>query len=228
MTMHFFNLPYELRQQIYSELFGRAVARFDGGRQDSTITDEPCLFPASTDQCFRNERSAQILRTCKAVYHEAQSLLYQQTSFVVSCTAFAGRLPTHFSAGQPFIPYIKTLRFQLVSDMLRYYNPQDMRMTRADLEGVTELQLLLQAENWKKLFCGTWHAEKQFVEDREAIVGYARLLGDLMTDGQHHPVTIVGDQKHLSRGRMMLRLVKGGVVLGPHEALLEQWLKSAD
>lgn len=100
-------------------------------------------------------------------------------------------------------------------------------MTKDDFEGLTELQLLIQAENWKRIFCGTWQAEKEFIEDRETILEYVKSLRDLMTAGQR-PVAIIGDQKHLSRGRMMLRLVKGDVVLGPNEVLLEQWISFED
>lgn len=104
--------------------------------------------------------------------------------------------------------------------MLKRHDPQEIRITKDDLGGLSELQLFIQAENWKGLACGSWRDEKIYAKDREAIIEYAKSLRSIMTDGGSC-VALVGNERHLSRGRIFLRLIRGSAVLGPDETLLE-------
>jgi len=211
--MQFLQLPYEIRLNIYSQLFGEGIALVDGGRQDSGNEAEfPSFLPSMTCAEFSQERSGQMLRTCKAILAEARPILYQHTTFRSTFQAYAGKLPTRMTNGNSIFPYVRHLQWQLRCDMLKRYNPAAVEISACDVGGLQSLLLVCQTETWNSSFCGTGTDRDVYVGGREHFLDFAKLLQSKMNSSPK-PVTLLENFAHLSRGRIMLRLVRGKYVL---------------
>lgn len=213
--MTLFQLPLEIRLSIYSELFGNGIAHVDGGRQDIGVEAEsPNMLPAITQSPRLQQRSAQLLRTCKAVLAEARPVLYENTIFRTSYQAFAGRLPVKMTNGNLCYPYVRHLEWSLDCDILKKFIDRDVCIRENDARYLQTVQLTCQAENWKGSFCGEWCDREMFVQGRQQVTDFAKLLQASMS-GESTPVNLVEDTRFLSRGRVVLRLSKGGRAVGP-------------
>jgi len=207
--MTFLQLPLEIRLDIYSHLFGDVVAHVDGGRQDTgTEAEAPSIFAKPGSQLRRQQRSAQLLRTCKTILVEARPILYQHTVFRINFQAFAGRLPVKMTAENPSYPHVRHLEWSLSCDMLKRYDPTDIHIDDDEARHLQSLQLTCQAENWKGSFCGEWCDREVFVRGRQQVIDFAKVLQSKM-DSSARPVTLVEDVKYLSRGRVVTRLFRG-------------------
>lgn len=206
--MGFLELPLEIRLEIYSHLFGDVVAYVEGGRQDTgTEAGAPSILPIPASQPRRQQRSAQLLRTCKTILAEAQPILYQHTIFRTNFQAFAGRLPIQMTSGHPSYAHIQHLEWSLSCDMLKKFDATDVHISESDAYHLQTLQLTCQAENWKGSFCGEWCDREMFIRGRKQVVDFAKLLQSKMGGAQ--PVTLVEDVKYLARGRVVVRLFRG-------------------
>ena len=213
--MAFLQLPLELRLEIYSHLFGDVVAHVEGGRQDTgTEAEAPSILAKSGNHLRRQQRSAQLLRTCKTILAEARPILYQHTIFRVNFQAFAGRLPVKMSAGNPSYQHVRHLEWSLSCDMLKRYDATDVQIDDKEARNLQSLQLTCQAENWKGSFCGEWCDREIFIRGRQQVIDFAKLLQSKMSSSTR-PVTLVEDVKYLSRGRVVTRLFRGSRAIGP-------------
>ncbi|KAK5087317.1 hypothetical protein LTR70_007260 [Exophiala xenobiotica] len=207
--MAFLNLPLEIRLEIYSHLFGDVVAQVDGGRQDTGKESRaPSILPLPEKQLHQRQRSAQLLRTCKAILAEARPTLYQHTIFRINFQAFAGRLPVQMTGGHPSYALIRHLEWSISCDLLKKYEPMDVMISESDMHHLQSLQLTCQVENWRGSFCGEWCDREKFVRGRQQVIDFAKLLRSKM-DSLAKPATLVEDVKYLSRGRVVLRLFRG-------------------
>ncbi|KAJ9661965.1 hypothetical protein H2198_001717, partial [Neophaeococcomyces mojaviensis] len=112
----------------------------------------------------------------------------------------------------PTLPYVRHLQWHLNCDMLKRYNPAALDIDECDTEGLQSVLLVCQAENWKGSFCGAWTDREIFVRGREQLLDFAKLLQSKMNSGAK-PVTLLENSIYLSRGRVVLRLVKGRYAL---------------
>lgn len=213
--MSFFQLPVEIRLNVYSQLFGNGVVYAVCRRQDVGIESEtPSMFSNAVDHSRSQERSAQLLRTCKTILAEARPTLYKNTTFRSSFEAFAGQLPTRVANESTTFPYIMNLEWSLHCDLLKRHNLEEVSLTDDDVRNLQYLQITCQVESWKGSYCGEWTDRKAFVNGRQQVVDFAKLL-QLRMSRSRRRVTLVEDIKYLSRGRVVLRLFVGRRNLGP-------------
>jgi len=213
--MAFLRLPPEIRLEIYSHLFGIVVTHVDGGRQDTgSEAQAPSILPAPVKQLRQQPRSAQLLRTCKTILEEAQPVLYQHTIFRISFQAFAGRLPVQMTAGHPSYAHIRHLEWSLSCDFLKRFDARDVHINERDMAYLQSLQLTCQAEDWKGSFCGEWCDRENFVRGRQQLIDFAKLVHRKMGNSATS-TTLVEDVKYLSRGRVVLKLVRGKSAISP-------------
>lgn len=207
--MSFLHLPVEIRLAIYSELFGDGIAIVDGGRQDTGDESRtPSMLPTVTKRARYQPRSAQILRTCKTILAEARPILYDHTVFRTVFQAFAGRLPVQMTSAHPSFPHVRHLEWQLKCDLLKKYDPTEVRIEPRDTQGLRSIRLICQAENWRDTACGGHCDEEVSVRGRQQVVDFAKLLQTNMASGTKQ-VTIVEDVKHISRGRVEFNIHEG-------------------
>lgn len=218
--MQFLQLPLEIRLNVYSQLFGEGVAFANGGRQD-VVTDAkgPSMLPVMSKPSDALGRGAQLLRTCKVILTEARPLLYKNTVFRSSCYAFAGKLPCQLANNNPTSSHVKHLEWQLNCDLLKRYDASDVHINSLDVQNLQSVQITCQAENWRDAFCGEWRDQESFVNGRQQVVDFAKLLRSKMSDDSRS-ITLVEDIKHLSRGRVVLRLFEGMRYATPNVSIL--------
>lgn len=214
--MSFLRLPYEIRLSIYEDLFGCGVALVDGGRQDTgEEAQNPSMIPTLSTQTRVQQRSAQMLRTCKTILAEARPVLYSHTVFRSTFQAFAGRLPTHLTTGHPSAPEIRHLDWHLSCDLLKKFDPAEVRLCSKDVQSLQTVQLVCQAGNWRDSLCGEWCDRETFVRGRQQVIDFARILRANMANGAKQ-FTLVEDVKYLPRGRVVLRIFRGRKILTDH------------
>ena len=212
--MAFLQLPLEIRVEIYSHLFENAVTYVDGRRQDTgSEATAPSILPIPGKQLRHQQRSAQLLRTCKTILAEARPILYQHTVFRVNFQAFAGRLPVKMSAENPSYRHIRHLEWSLSCDMLKRYDAKDVQIDEEEARHLQSVQLMCQAENWKGSFCGEWCDREIFIRGRQQVIDFAKLQQSKMGTSTR-PVTLVEDVKYLSRGRVVTKLFRGSRAIG--------------
>lgn len=220
--MSFLRLPFEIRLSIYEDLFGRGVAFVDGGRQDTgEEAQNPSMIPALSNQTRVHQRSAQMLRTCKTILAEARPVLYNSTIFRSTFQAFAGRLPVHLTTGHPSAPEVRHLDWQLNCDLLKKFDPAEVRLCPKDTRSLQTVQLVCQAGNWRDSVCGEWCDRDTFVRGRQQVIDFAKILQANMGNGAKH-FTLVEDVKSLPRGRVVLRIFRGKRALTDHVRTLNQ------
>lgn len=219
--MSFLRLPIEIRLSVYEELFGQGVASIDGGRQDTgTESRAPSMIPVATGRVRTQQRSAQILRTCKTILAEARPILYRNTVFKTTFQAFAGRLPVQMTAGHPSASEVRHLDWHLKCDLLKKYDPADVHITPEDVRSLQSIQLVCQAANWREPYCGEWFDRETFVRGRQQVVDFAKVLQTNMKRGTKQ-VTLLEDVRSLPRGRVVLRLFEGRRIPTADELVLE-------
>lgn len=207
--MHLLQLPFEIRLNIYSQLFGRHVAYINAGRQDAgSAINMPTMFPNQLETFYPHGRSAQILRTCKAIFEEALPLLYENTTFRTSFQAFAGRLPSQVADQAITFPFVRRLEWELRCDLLKRHCPEEVVISESDVCNLRFVQLTCQVETWRDSFCGEWVDRESFLRGRQQMIDFAKLLQAKMA-GNERTITLVEDTKHLSRGGIVLRLFDG-------------------
>lgn len=212
--MQFLNLPFEIRLNIYDQLFGEDTAFINSGRQDTGLEAElPSLLPCSIPGPYGRGRSGQVLRTCKEILAESRPVLYQGTLFNSVAHAFAGRLPITFVNSNPSFAHVRHLRWQLECDLLKNYEVAAVKIDEGDVRGLESIELVCQAESWKKSVCSAWIDCDAFNQGRQQVLDFAILLQSKM-NSTSKPVTLLEDTTHISRGRIILKLIKGRYNLG--------------
>lgn len=219
--MSFLGLPLEIRLNIYETLFSQGVALVDGGRQDTGEESRaPSIIPAPTTLVRTQQRSAQMLRTCKTILAEARPVLYNNTLFRTTFQAFAGRLPVQMTTGHPSAPHVRHLDWHLNCDLLKKYDPAEVCLSPTDAQSLQSVQIVCQAGNWRDSICGEWCDRDTFVRGRQQVVDFAKILQANMKTGAKQ-VTLVEDVKFLPRGRVVLRIFQGRKPLAADELILE-------
>lgn len=209
IKMSFLQLPIEIRLNIYSELFGEGIVYIDGGRQDVSVqAKDSCMLPTFDNLSRRQTRSAQLLRTCKMVLDEARPILYRNTIFRTSFQAFAGRLPSRMTSSNPSYAHVRNLEWGLACDILKKYDSDDVQIAKEEVQHLRTIQLVCQSESWRDSFCGEWVDRQTFVRGRQQVIDFAKHLQAKMSN-ERGSVTLVEDCRHLSRGRVVLRLFRG-------------------
>lgn len=209
MTLGLLDLPVEVRLDIYTHVFGKGTATFMNGPQ----TEPPTFMPAQSGIQTSCPRSAQLLRTCRTIFNEAESILYTNTDFCTIAEAFAGKLPTLVSDDKAVGSKVKNLKWQLKCDMMKHFYPEDLQIEAKDLLQLVNLELRCQAENWRQPSCGVWCDQDSFIQGYEEIIGYARSLREQMRQAGQGEVYLTEDQSQLGRGRVILHMQRRTPVL---------------
>lgn len=207
--MSFFRLPIEIRLAIYEELFGQGTTSIHGGRQDTgSESQTPTMLPMPDGRTQTQQRSAQILRTCKTIQAEASPILYTNTLFRTTFQAFAGRLPVQFTASHPSARNVRHLEWDLRCDLLKKYDATEFHITQKDSQALESVQINCQAASWREPVYGESCDRDALVRGRQYVVDFAKALQMNMKMGTRQ-VNLVEDVTSLSRGRVVIRLFRG-------------------
>lgn len=201
---NFFDLPVEIRLDIYKHLFGAGKVILTIGRSDSDS-----LLPAVAKPQTHDPRSSQLLAVCKTILEEARPVLYANTTFHVLSHVFAGKLPSNFTDGAPLAPFVKHLIWQVDCDMMKFVYEEDLKMEPSDLAQLSSLEIRCRAETWRGSFLGESCDRDRFVQGREQTISYAKYLQKQMADN----VNLVEDRTFLGKGCVRLRLGQGRAML---------------
>lgn len=205
---NFFSLPYELRNSIYAEAFGKSNKAILATSRIDSVALLP-LPNKSTDQQYTCPRSGQLLRVCRAIYEEALPVLYSRTTFHVYHQVFAGKLPCSFSeVGHPFGANIRHLIWQVDCDMMKHLYEEDLQLEAKDFANLQTLEIRARAETWRDSFLGEECDRERFVKGREQATQYAIKLKQLMQQDAPDAigVDLVEDRTFLGRGAVLLKL----------------------
>ncbi|ETN37543.1 uncharacterized protein HMPREF1541_07165 [Cyphellophora europaea CBS 101466] len=194
---NFFDLPTEIRLDIYKNVFGTGRVVFSTSRSD---TDS--LLPRAATQPVSCCRSSQLLAVCKTILEEARPILYAGTTFQVVSHVFAGKLPANFSDGALMAPYVRHLVWQVDCDMLKWMYQEDLQIRDSDLTQLSSLEVRCRAESWRDSFLGEHCDRDRFIQGREQAISYARFLQERMANKPQ----LVEDRRLLGRGCVILRL----------------------
>lgn len=220
--MSFFLLPLEIRLTVYEELFGMGIASINGGRQDTgSEAQTPSMLPIVTGQGRSQQRSAQMLRTCKTILAEASPVLYKNTIFRSTFQAFAGRLPVQLTAGHPSAPKVRHLDWELKCDLLKKYDPAELDISREDIQSLQSVQLVCQAASWREPIYGERCDRENLAHGRGQVIDFAKALQQNMRRGTKI-VTLLEDTSTLSRGRVVLKILEGWRALADHVSILSE------
>lgn len=78
-------VPAEVRHELYKWLFAKRVTTMTSIRilqsRATSSTPPEIVYSPDNDMMSRTERSSQILRTCRMIFHEAVVVLYGNTTF---------------------------------------------------------------------------------------------------------------------------------------------------
>jgi hypothetical protein len=198
---HFFDLPVEIRLDIYSLTFGSGKIVLETSRSD---TDS--LLPVAAKAQYRCPRSAQLLATCRTILEEARPILYANITFHVISHVFAGKWPSNFTDGSTIAPFIKHLVWQVDCDMMKLLYEDDLSMKSTDFDGLSSLEIRARAETWRDSFLGEECDRDRFVKGREQSIVYIQHLRRQMT----RKVDLVEDRRLLGKGCVVLRLQPEG------------------
>ena len=197
MTVTFFDLPVELRLDVYRRAFGKGKVIFTTSRSDTDA-----LLPVAVSQQSYSPRSAQLLRVCNTILHEARPVLYSNTTVHILSHVFAGKHPSTFTNGHPIAPYVKHLIWQLDCDMMKHLYPEDVQLQASDLAQLSSVELRCRAETWRHSFLGEECDRDKFVTGREEAIEYARMLQHQMGS----KADLVEDRTFLGNGCVVLKL----------------------
>jgi hypothetical protein len=203
MAVGFLSLPAEIRLRIYGFVFNRAVAVHKVKRRGD---DNYPMLPADVVPLQDTQRGAQLLRVCRTIFSEAQSILYGRTTFHVVVSAFAGRVPSTVTDCHPSIHRIQHLIWQLDCDLLKHFYPDDIHVESKDLSELMTLELRFRADTWRDSFMGEWCDREAFVKGKAGVIEYAQLLQKLMVGKNDQKVSLIENQRELERGRVILKL----------------------
>lgn len=216
--MNFLQLPFEIRVQVYRELFGQGIATVQAGRQDTGHeARRPSLLPARPPTSSYS-RSSQILRTCRTILLEAQPILYDNTIFRTSLEAFAGRLPVQLSNSNPVHEHAQHIEWSLYCDILKRFDENDVQISATDVGKVQTIELSCQAENWINSYSGDLTERQAFLSGRKQMIALAQCLATKMKSTG--PVVLAENSRHVSRGRISLRLCRKRRNLHPDDLIL--------
>ncbi|EXJ66575.1 uncharacterized protein A1O5_10245 [Cladophialophora psammophila CBS 110553] len=213
-----FDLPLEIRLEIYRLVFGRGKAVIQATSED----DSCALLPQLAKFGNHSPRSSQLLRVNKTILLEARPVLYANTVFHVINQAFAGKLPTRISDGHPCASHIKHLIWQLDCDMLKHFYHEDLQLDLAGVGHWSSLEIRCRAETWRNSFLGEWCDREAFIRGRAQMVEYAQVFYHAMSSRKGGGrITFVEDRSQLGRGRIILRLNSGRVGSAQQQSLDE-------
>ncbi|KIW69906.1 hypothetical protein PV04_02223 [Phialophora macrospora] len=202
MAPTFFDLPLEIRLDIYGLIFGSGKAILETKIED----DSGCMVPRSGTIQNHCSRSSQLLRVNRTILLEAQPVLYANTVFHIISRTFAGKLPTRLTDGYPCTPHIRHLIWQLDCDMLKHFYPEDLQIGVSEISQWNSLELRCRADTWRDSFLGEWCDREAFLTGRSQVVDYARTFHDAMSGAGGGSLTLVEDRSQLGRGRIILRI----------------------
>jgi hypothetical protein len=205
MESSLWTLPTEIRLQIYDHVFGSGKIILQTQDEDLSAS----LIPRSATCQNRSPRSSQLLRTSRAILHEARPILYANTTFHVVSHAFAGKLPTRITDGHPSAPYIKHLVYQVDCDLLKHFYHEDLRLDLADVANWSCFEIRCKADTWRDSFMGEWCDREAFVNGRAQVIEYARVFFQAMRDRQESSIALCEDRSQLGRGRVMVNVSQG-------------------
>ena len=125
---------------------------------------------------------AQLLATCQQVYEEAQSVMYDNTTFHIKQQTFAGSLPLQFTAEGSTAPPIKHVIWSLETDILKKTYFEDFQLSPY-WSYLESLELRIKSDNWRM----ARHAERRDQDDekcaptplgrgREKVLEYAQFM----------------------------------------------------
>lgn len=207
--MSFLHLPIEIRLAVYSELFGEGIARVNGGRQDTgTEAQTPSMLPSPNKHGRNQQRSAQLLRTCRTILAEAAPVLYNHTIFQTTFDAFAGRLPVCMTDGNPSFPAVRHLAWHLHCDLLKKYDSTEVHIEPRDTQNLRSIQIVCQAETWRDTTCSEWFERDALIKGRQQVLDFAKALKAKMATGTKQ-FTLIEDTRLLPRGRVVLNIFQG-------------------
>ncbi len=126
-------LAVEVRLNIYDHLFGHKVAVMRENPLPSSHLGNPAsLVYGNPETIYPTQRSAQILRVCRQIYHEACSRLYTNTTFYVHGDIHLASLPRYVDGHNL---RILVLRRKVVDFSGRHY--KDCVTQALDLDEIT-------------------------------------------------------------------------------------------
>ncbi|KAK5239756.1 hypothetical protein LTR40_014275, partial [Exophiala xenobiotica] len=187
MAASLFDLPPEIRLQIYAFTFGWGKVMIEV--QDDE--NKPCLLPRRSVFQTQSSRSSQLLRVSKAILTEARPVLYANTTFHVLNRVFAGKLPIAVTDGHACAPHVKQLIWQVDCDMMKHFYPEDLRLDPEDVSRWSSLELRCRADTWRNSFLGEWCDRETFVKGREQMIAYARVFQDFMNSRTANRVNLI-------------------------------------
>jgi hypothetical protein len=194
---NFFDLPVEIRLNIYTLTFGTGKTILETSRSD---TDS--LLPVAASPQYRCSRSAQLLATCRTILEEARPILYANTTFQVISHVFAGKWPSFFTDGASIAPYVKHLIWQVDCDMMKTVYEDDLKMQTTDFAQLSSLEIRARAETWRDSFLGEHCDRDRFVQGRQQSIKYAKYLQQHMA----RKVDVIEDRRLLGQGCVVLKL----------------------
>lgn len=216
---NFFDLPVEIRLDIYKHVFGVGKIILATSRAD---TDS--LLPAVAKPQTHQPRGAQLLAVCQTILQEARPILYANTTFHVLCHVFAGKLPSTFTDGAPMAPFVRHLIWQVDCDMLKYVYEEDLKMETSDLAQLSSLEIRCRAETWRNSFLGEYCDRERFVQGREQTISYAKYLQRNMVNDAN----LIEDRTFLGKGCVMMRLGKSKAVVSNNVSVVDADYESAN
>jgi len=195
-------LPTEIRLSICSYIFGSGKVVLDAGEAHGNRY----LLPGTAVLQHKIARSAQLLRVCKTIMHEARPILYASTTFHVVVQTFAGNLPYAITDSHPSANHVRHLIWQLNCDMMKHFYTEDFSISQTALKEIDDLEIRCQAQTWQGSFCGEWCDRETFVRGRESVINYGRMIRDLMGITTRGEAILVEDKTWLGRGKVVLRI----------------------
>ncbi|EXJ61599.1 hypothetical protein A1O7_02027 [Cladophialophora yegresii CBS 114405] len=203
MAPTFFDLPLEIRLDIYSLVFGCGKAMLETRVED----DSCCMVPRHGTIQNPSPRSSQLLRVSRTILLEARPIFYANTVFHIRSQAFAGTLPRRLTDGHPCAPHIKHVVWQLDCDMLKHLYAEELQIGVPEISDWSSFEIRCCADNWRDSFLGEWCDREAFLKGRAQVVDYARMFHDAMSGGGGGSLTFVEDRSQLGSGRIILRIV---------------------
>lgn len=194
---NFFDLPVEIRLDIYKLTFGSGKTILQ-----TTRSDTDSLLPLAASPQYRCLRSGQLLATCRTILEEARPILYSNTTFQVTSHVFAGKWPSTFTDGASIAPFVKHLVWQVDCDMMKMVYEDDLKMQSTDFNQLSSLELRARAETWRDSFLGEYCDRDRFIKGREQAIDYGKSLQRHMSKS----LALVEDRRLLSKGCVVLRL----------------------
>lgn len=202
MASTFFDLPLEIRLDIYSLVFGSGKVIIEPKANDESC----CIVPQHGILQNHPPRSSQLLRVNRTILLEARPVLYANTVFHVVNQAFAGRLPTRVTDGHPCAAHLKHVIWQLDCDLLKHFYPEDLCLDLGVISQWHSFEIRCRADAWRNSFIGEWCDREAFINGRAQVIEYAGEIHQAMSSRKGVDMTLIEDRSQLGRGRVILRL----------------------